>query len=118
MSKITINEEVNRIRKIMGINEAEDFDISMVDNPNAYTDDIINHNAERGNDPLDDYEETTKASMVALSTLSDLQEQAPELAGKLNFVKALIMKMDSKTELTADEIEALQQGDMNEGEAN
>jgi hypothetical protein len=31
--------------------EAEDFDLSSVDNPNAYTDDIINHNAERGEGP-------------------------------------------------------------------
>jgi hypothetical protein len=47
MKKPLLNEEVNKMRKMMGINEAEDFDLSSVDNPNAYTDDIINHNAER-----------------------------------------------------------------------
>jgi hypothetical protein len=47
MKKPLLNEEINKIRKMMGINEAEDFDLSSVDNPNAYTDDIVNHNAER-----------------------------------------------------------------------
>jgi hypothetical protein len=47
MKKPLLNEEINKMRKMMGINEAEDFDLSSVDNPNAYTDDIINHNAER-----------------------------------------------------------------------
>lgn len=47
MKKPLLNEEINKIRKMMGINEAEDFDLSSVDNPNAYTDDIVNHNAEK-----------------------------------------------------------------------
>jgi len=47
MKKPLLNEEINKMRKMMGLNEAEDFDLSSVDNPNAYTDDIINHNAER-----------------------------------------------------------------------
>jgi hypothetical protein len=51
MKKFTLNEEIAKMRKIMGLNEAEDFDLSSVDNPNAYTDDIINHNAERGEGP-------------------------------------------------------------------
>jgi hypothetical protein len=42
-----ILNEITRIRKMMGLNEAEDFDLSSVDNPNAYTDDAINHNAEK-----------------------------------------------------------------------
>lgn len=53
MKKFTLNEEIAKMRKIMGLNEAEDFDLSSVDNPNAYTDDIINHNAERGEGPSD-----------------------------------------------------------------
>ncbi len=47
MKKNTLNEQVNRIRKMMGLNEGEQLDLSKMDNPNAYTDDIINHNAER-----------------------------------------------------------------------
>jgi hypothetical protein len=47
MKKNTLNEEISRIRKMIGLNEGEDFDLSSVDNPNAYTDDIVNHNAEK-----------------------------------------------------------------------
>jgi hypothetical protein len=47
MKKPLLNEEIARIRKIMGLNESEELDLSKMDNPNAYTDDIVNHNAER-----------------------------------------------------------------------
>jgi hypothetical protein len=47
MKKPLLNEEITRIRKIMGLNESEELDLSKIDNPNAYTDDIVNHNAER-----------------------------------------------------------------------
>ncbi len=47
MKKPLLSEEVARIRKIMGLNESEELDLSKIDNPNAYTDDIVNHNAER-----------------------------------------------------------------------
>jgi hypothetical protein len=47
MKKPLLNEEITRIRKIMGLNESEELDLSKIDNPNGYTDDIINHNAER-----------------------------------------------------------------------
>jgi len=47
MKKPLLNEEITRIRKIMGLNESEELDLSKMDNPNAYTDDIVNHNAER-----------------------------------------------------------------------
>ena len=46
-------------------------------------------------------------SMAAMSHLSDLQEAAPELAGKINFVKALIMKMDNKDKISSEELDAL-----------
>ncbi len=47
MKKPLLNEEITRIRKIMGLNESEELHLSKMDNPNAYTDDIVNHNAER-----------------------------------------------------------------------
>jgi len=47
MKKPLLSEEIVRIRKIMGLNESEELDLSKMDNPNAYTDDIVNHNAER-----------------------------------------------------------------------
>ena len=53
MKKPILNEEIARLRKIMGLNEG--FDLSSVDNPNAYTDDIINHNLERGGEDMDDF---------------------------------------------------------------
>lgn len=46
-------------------------------------------------------------SMATMSHLSDLQEEAPELRGKINFIKALVMKMDCKTEVSTEELDAL-----------
>ena len=97
------------MRKIMGLNEGEELDLSTVDNPNAYTDDIFNHNAERAEDPFED-EDSTRVSMVAMSMLSDIQEQAPEVADKINMVKRLIMKMNDKTEISQSELDAIMQG--------
>lgn len=95
--------------KTQGIGEAEEFDLSKVDNPNAYTDDIFNHNAERAEDPFDDGD-STRISMIAMSMLSDIQEQAPEMADKINMVKRLIMKMNDKTEISHSELDAIMQG--------
>jgi hypothetical protein len=47
MKKPLLNEEITKMRKMMGLNESEELDLSKMDNPNAYTDDIINHNAEK-----------------------------------------------------------------------
>jgi hypothetical protein len=46
-------------------------------------------------------------SMAVMSHLSDLQEQAPELRGKINFIKSLVMKMDCKTQISTDELDSL-----------
>ena len=46
-------------------------------------------------------------SMAVMSHLSDLQEQAPELRGKINFIKSLVMKMDCKTQIGTDELDSL-----------
>jgi hypothetical protein len=55
MKKPILNEEIARLRKIMGLNESEEVDLSKVDNPNAYTDDIFNYNSERGGEGMDDF---------------------------------------------------------------
>jgi hypothetical protein len=89
--------------------EAEEFDLSKVDNPSAYTDDIFDHNAERAEDPFDDGD-STRISMIAMSMLSDIQERAPEMADKINMVKRLIMKMNDKTEISHSELDAIMQG--------
>ena len=51
--------------------------------------------------------EMISLSMAAMSHLSDLQEVAPELSGKINFVKALIMKMNNKEKISSEELDAL-----------
>ena len=57
----------------------------------------------------EDSEEGTdmSLSMAVMSHLSDLQEEAPELRGKINFIKALVMKMDNKTQISTDELDSL-----------
>lgn len=55
MKKPILNEEIARMRKMMGLNESEEVDLSKVDNPNAYTDDIFNYNSERGGEGIDDF---------------------------------------------------------------
>lgn len=106
------------MRKIIGLNEgmgeAEEVDLSKVNNPNAYTDDIINYNAERGGDDFDE-EDSTRISMIAMSMLSDIQEEAPEMSEKINMIKRLIMKMNDKTEISQSELDAVMQG-LDEGE--
>ena len=54
MKKLVLNEEISKMRKMMGLKEGEDFDLSSVDNPNAYTDDIFNYGSERGGEDMDD----------------------------------------------------------------
>lgn len=99
--------EVNRMRQIMGINE--ELDLSKVDDPNSYTDDIFNHNAERAEDPFDDGD-STRVSMIVMSMLSDIQEEAPEVADKINMVKRLIGRMNDKTEIPHSQLDAIMQG--------
>jgi len=82
------------------------LDLSKVDNPNAYTDDIINHNADRGGDDFD--EDSVRISMLVMSALSDMQEENPELRKKINYVKSLIMKMNDKTEIKMSDLDAIE----------
>ena len=56
MKKPLLNEEISKMRKMMGLNESEEVDLSKVDNPNAYTDDIFNYNSERGGEDMDDFD--------------------------------------------------------------
>jgi hypothetical protein len=113
MSKDNYGLDVDDINKLTSnesdLGEAEEFDLSKVDNPNAYTDDIFDHNAERAEDPFDDGD-STRISMIAMSMLSDIQERAPEMADKINMVKRLIMKMNDKTEISHSELDAIMQG--------
>jgi hypothetical protein len=88
-----------------GVDESE-LDLSKVDNPNAYTDDIINHNADRGGDDFD--EDSVRISMLVMSALSDMQEENPELRKKINYVKSLIMKMNDKTEIKMSDLDAIE----------
>lgn len=94
--------------KTQGIGEAEEVDLSKVDNPNAYTDDIFNHNAERAEDPFDDEEDSMRITIPIMSALSDIQERAPELAERINFIKALVQKMESNSVITDSELTALE----------
>ena len=54
MKKNLLNE-IARMRKMMGLNENEEVDLSKVDNPNAYTDDIFDYNSEKGGEGMDDF---------------------------------------------------------------
>lgn len=54
MKKNLLNE-IARMRKMMGLNENEGVDLSKVDNPNAYTDDIFDYNSEKGGEDMDDF---------------------------------------------------------------
>lgn len=94
--------------KTQGIGEAEEVDLSKVDNPNAYTDDIINHNAERGGDDFYDEEDSVRITIPIMSALSDIQERSPELAGRINFIKALVQKMESNSVITDSELNDLE----------
>jgi hypothetical protein len=55
MKKPLLNEEITKMRKMMGLNESEEVDLSKVDNPNAYTDDIFNYGSERGGEDMEDF---------------------------------------------------------------
>lgn len=65
MKKNTLNEEIARLRKIMGLNE--EIDLSKVDNPNAYTDDIFNYNSERGGEEMESNFDFEKAAIESAS---------------------------------------------------
>lgn len=54
MKKNLLNE-IARMRKMMGLNENEEVDLSKVDNPNAYTDDIFDYNSEKGGEDMNDF---------------------------------------------------------------
>lgn len=114
MKKNTINETVNKMRKIMGLNESlldesEDVDLSKVDSPNSYTDDIFNYGSERGGDfgMEDDEEDSVKIIIPIFSALSDIQEKMPELRGNVNFIKALIQKMENNSVIATSELNSL-----------
>lgn len=63
--------------------------------------------AEGGDGVLGEEGMDMSLSMAVMSHLSDLQEQAPELRGKINFIKSLVMKMDCKTKISTDELDSL-----------
>jgi hypothetical protein len=86
------------IRPSSGMNEVDKVDLSKMNNPNAYTDDIINHNADKDQEQwdkdsgFDDGNDFMRISIPIMSALSDIQESNPELRNKINFIKALIQK--------------------------
>ncbi len=102
----TLYAKINEV-KTQGIGEAEEVDLSKVDNPNAYTDDIINYNAERGGDDFDE-EDSMRITIPIMSALSDIQEKAPELRERINFIKALVQKMESNSVITDSELNDLE----------
>lgn len=52
----------------------------------------------------DDGVDTVRISLAVMSKLSDIQLENPELRDKVNSIKALVMKMKDKTEISTSEI--------------
>jgi hypothetical protein len=63
--------------------------------------------AEGGDGVLGEENMDMSLTMAVMSHLSDLQEEAPGLRGKINFIKSLVMKMDCKTQISTDELDSL-----------
>jgi hypothetical protein len=53
---------------------------------------------------MGDDDNTVRISLAVMSKLSDIQLENPELRDKVNSIKALVMKMKDKTEISTSEI--------------
>lgn len=53
---------------------------------------------------MGDDDDTVRISLAVMSKLSDIQLENPELRDKVNSIKALVMKMKDKTEISTSEI--------------
>jgi len=88
------------------ITEDQDFDLSSVDNPNAYTDDIINHNAEREyNSSKNDFDFKKLAAHYGTAEYTnpesikyDEDEDSWNLEFTMNIPKEDVMEMDNVAE--------------------
>lgn len=59
---------------------------------------------ELSDETMDHDVDTVRISLVVMSKLSDIQVENPELRDRINSIKALIMKMNDRTEIPTSEI--------------
>jgi len=83
--------------KTQGFNES--------DEPNTYTDDDREWDRDSG---FDDDVDEVRVTIPLMSALSDIQERAPELRERINFIKALVQKMGDKEIITTSELNDLE----------
>jgi hypothetical protein len=137
MGKNMLNE-ISRMRKMMGLNENDDYvdDISAAKSSargkQNFNQDAIDYVG--GEDMWNKLSQDEKESVLAdigrdwdrsrsmgeaeedsmritipiMSALSDIQERAPELRERINFIKALVQKMESNSIITDSELNDLE----------